>query len=65
MAIMLSIGLEALPYALIVSLWFPLMWIEHGHKQAKQLIGFSAGLGGTSFVLFFGLTLPSAGLAPT
>ena len=63
MAVMLSIGLEGLPYALICAMWFPVLWIMHGDRFADQLVRFSVGLGAGSVLLFFGLTMPSAGFS--
>ncbi|MEM7424711.1 MAG: hypothetical protein AAF441_01355 [Pseudomonadota bacterium] len=62
MAVMLSIGLEGLLYALICALWFPVMWMLHGALWARQLTSFAVGLAAGTIATFFGLTYPHTGL---
>ncbi len=61
MAVMLSIGLEGLLYALICSVWVSVLWVLSGDEYGRQLTGFSAGLGLGTLATFYGLTYPHTG----
>lgn len=62
MAVMLSIGLEGLLYAVLCAAWFPVLWAVYGDVYAQQLTRFAVGLGAGTLATFFGLTYPHAGI---